>query len=119
MRKIKRCKRSVSDRTPVQDRSDLDRCLDAADLLQSNVDVGVSISGSGKYVTADQNLASAGEAADAGYSDPVFFAKSEGLLVLGTADSPFRYRVNIRSQKQAAVRDPACEPDLGFRYLPR
>ena len=34
-----------------------------------------------------------------GYSGPVFFAKSEGLLVLGTADSPFRYRVNIRSHK--------------------
>jgi CRP-like cAMP-binding protein len=34
-----------------------------------------------------------------GNSGPVFFTKSEGLLVLGTVDSPFRYRVNLRSQK--------------------
>ena len=32
-----------------------------------------------------------------GVSGPVFFAGSEGLLVLGSRDSPFRYRVNVRA----------------------
>jgi CRP-like cAMP-binding protein len=32
-----------------------------------------------------------------GVSGPVFFAGSEGLLVLGTWDSPFRYRVSLRA----------------------
>ncbi|HSE91471.1 MAG TPA: cyclic nucleotide-binding domain-containing protein [Candidatus Binatia bacterium] len=31
-----------------------------------------------------------------GLSGPVFFNGSEGLLVLGSRDSPFRYRVNLR-----------------------
>jgi hypothetical protein len=32
-------------------------------------------------------------------SGPVFFAGSEGLLVLGSLDSPFRYRVSIAAQR--------------------
>ncbi len=32
----------------------------------------------------------------AGLSGPVFFTGSEGLLVLGTRESPFRYRVSLR-----------------------
>ena len=30
-----------------------------------------------------------------GFSGPVFFARSEGLLVLGTRDSPYKYRVSF------------------------
>jgi CRP-like cAMP-binding protein len=33
-----------------------------------------------------------------GFPGPVFFTGSEGLLVLGSGDSPFRYRVRLRSQ---------------------
>jgi hypothetical protein len=32
-----------------------------------------------------------------GVSGPVFFSGSHGLLVLGSRDSPFRYRVNVRA----------------------
>jgi hypothetical protein len=34
-----------------------------------------------------------------GSPDPLFFTGEEGLLVLGTADSPFRYSVMIRRPK--------------------
>jgi CRP-like cAMP-binding protein len=33
-----------------------------------------------------------------GVSGPVFFTGSEGLLVLGVRDSPFRYRVSLRTR---------------------
>jgi CRP-like cAMP-binding protein len=33
-----------------------------------------------------------------GVSGPVFFSGAEGLLVLGTRESPFRYRVSIRAR---------------------
>ena len=33
-----------------------------------------------------------------GLSGPVFFTGSEGLLVLGSLDSPFRFRVNLRAK---------------------
>jgi Cyclic nucleotide-binding domain/FHA domain len=33
-----------------------------------------------------------------GLSGPVFFTGSEGLLVLGSRDSPFRYRVSLRAK---------------------
>jgi len=33
-----------------------------------------------------------------GLSGPVFFTGAEGLLVLGNQDSPFRYRVSLRTQ---------------------
>ena len=33
-----------------------------------------------------------------GPSGPVFFTGSEGLLVLGSRDSPFRYRVSLRAE---------------------
>ena len=33
-----------------------------------------------------------------GLSGPVFFTGPEGLLVLGSRDSPFRYRVSLRAK---------------------
>jgi hypothetical protein len=33
-----------------------------------------------------------------GLSGPVFFTESEGLLVLGSRDSPFRFRVSLRAK---------------------
>jgi len=34
-----------------------------------------------------------------GFPGPVFFTGSEGLLVFGSGDSPFRYRVRLRTQE--------------------
>jgi CRP-like cAMP-binding protein len=33
-----------------------------------------------------------------GFSGPLFFTGSEGILVLGSRDSPFRYRVSLRTE---------------------
>jgi CRP-like cAMP-binding protein len=45
-----------------------------------------------------------------GLSGPVFFTGSEGLLVLGNRDSPFRYRVSLRAREHPDAGDMGETP---------